>query len=103
MRASIDDDAFVAASAPEPRRIRRSLDETIATSSSVLGSTAFPLQGNALVLPPLPQRLIRVSLDQDQPSFASRMIRLSLDEGSTLYGRLSDSTLSSRHVRTSLD
>jgi hypothetical protein len=101
VRASIDDDGFVAARAPVPRHIRSSLDD--AGSATSAGSAAFPSEGNALVLPPLPRRMIRVSLDQDQPAFAGRLIRLSLDEGRNIYGRLSDSTLIGRQVRTSLD
>lgn len=104
MRASIDDEAFVEAQASAPRRIRSSLDEAANTTlGPALSNAAFPLEGNALVLPPLPRRVFRVSLDQDQPAFAGRLIRLSLDEGRTVYGRLSDSTLIGRHVRTSLD
>ena len=102
VRANLDGEAFVAAQAPAPRRIRRSLDD--AASPSTPGGAAFPLDADdALVLPPLPRRVIRVSLDQDQPAFAGRLIRLSLDEGRIMYGRLSESPLHGRRLRTTLD
>jgi hypothetical protein len=103
VRANLDGEAFVAAQAPAPRRIRRSLDDAASFSASTPGA-AFPLDAKeALILPPLPRRVIRVSLDQDEPAFAGRLIRLSLDEGRIVYGRLSESPLHGRVLRTTLD
>lgn len=105
VRANLDGDAFVPAPAPAPRRIRRSLDDaTDALVSAAPGSATSPLGGSkALVLPPLPRRVFRVSLDEDQPAFAGRLIRLSIDDGRATYGRLSGSTWQGRRLRTTLD
>jgi hypothetical protein len=105
VRANLDGDAFVAAQAPAPRRIRRSLDD--AANSIVKGASgnaASSLDDNeASVVPPRPRRVFRVSLDEDRPAFAGRLIRLSIDEGRTVYGRLSEGTWQGRRLRTTLD
>jgi hypothetical protein len=105
VRANLDGEAFVAAQAPAPRRIRYSLDDAAnSPAGHTPGSATFPLDGNgALVLPRLPRRVFRVSLDQDHPVYAGRLIRISLDEGRTVYGRLSEGTSQGRRLRTTLD
>jgi hypothetical protein len=105
VRASLEGNAFVAAQAPAPRRIRYSLDDAEnSTVSNAPASAAFPANGNdSVVVPPLPRRVFRVSLDQDEPAFSGRLIRLSLDEGRTLYGRLGESTILARRLRKTLD
>jgi hypothetical protein len=105
LRASLDGEAFVEARAPVPRRIRYSLDDAEnSVASNTPGVTASAAGGNdSVVVPPLPRRVFRVSLDQDAPPFSGRLIRLSLDEGRTLYGRLGESTMLARRWRKTLD
>lgn len=100
VRASLDD----AVSAPvqaRPRMIRKSLEDTY--DSSNVSVAAFPADDAPQVLPPPPRRVLRISLDHDQPAFDGRLIRLSLEDGRGIYGRLSDSQALGRHLRTSLD
>jgi hypothetical protein len=105
VRANLDGDAFVAAQAPAPRRIRRSLDDaTNGIVNGAPGNAASSLDGSeASVLRPLPRRVFRVSLDEDRPAFTGRLIRLSIDEERTVYGRLSEGTWQGRRLRTTLD
>jgi hypothetical protein len=106
VRASLEGDAFVAAQAPAPRRIRYSLDDAEnGMIGNASGNAAFPADvDHSLVVPRLPPRAFRLSLDaQDAPAFSGRLIRLSLDEGHTLYGRLGESTILGRRLRKTLD
>jgi hypothetical protein len=103
VRASLEGDAFVEARAPAPRRIRYSLDDA---ENSIVRTAPASADGNgngSVVVPPLPPRVFRVSLDQDEPAFSGRLIRLSLDEGRALYGRLGESTILARRLRKTLD
>jgi hypothetical protein len=101
LRASLDD-ASTRSEPPGPRRIRRSLDEAGAASDVSIAS--FPAEdAEARILPPLPRRLFRVSLDQDQPALDGRLIRLSLDDSQTVYGRLGARGAHGRHLRITLD
>jgi hypothetical protein len=105
VRASLEGDAFVAARAQGPRRIRYSLDDAEnSIVSSAAASAPSPADGNhRVVVPPLPRRVFRMSLDKDEPPFSGRLIRLSLDEGRALYGRLGESTILGRRLRKTLD